>query len=121
MVLDAFVDTSEEALIASPGFPHTYDARPTFYFWILIGPVGTHLVIHLEPVLLYAELTIGYGYMYDDANVLVRKVEILDSLTVTSPTNSLTLRYRSSDQFLNFGFIAHVSPDTGMILFSDEC
>lgn len=112
-----FVDISEEALIASPGFPFPFDSLHWNFLWLVVSPVGTQLVINVEAVLIDAELTIGHGYLYN-TNSFLRKATMFESVKVTSPSNSLTLRYESRFNGNDLGFIAHVTSAPGMVLIS---
>lgn len=114
MFLDVFTDTSEDALIASPGYPFAYDNIARTLVWIVVGPADTRVVASIEAAWLRnAELKIGYGYIDDDVETSLRTVKAFESVKVSSPTNTLTIIYKKKRESYNLGFIAHVTSVTG--------
>lgn len=112
--LDVFLEASEEALIASPGYPYHSSNSVSTMLWIVIGRPGTQIVAHVEGWMINSTLMIGSGYRLGFSE---KNAPVLDSFKIMCPENTLTLFYEMKN-YPSLGFIAHVTSIAGKICIS---
>lgn len=108
---DIFLEASESALIASPGYPYHHDYSVDKALWFVIGRLNTKIMVHVEAWLINSNLYIGSDYMITFSH---RYTTIFDSMEIKWPSNTLTLIYEITKPD-HIGFIAHVTSVTGKI------
>lgn len=112
-LLDIFLEPSENAVIAPPGYPYESSNPANSVLWIVIGRPDTQIVAHVVGWIINSNLMIGPGYTFTFSHT---NATMFDSIEIVWPSNTLTLLYKVKEEdYYSLGFIAHVTSTRGKI------